>query len=155
METKVDWDKTFASWRPSHGAELVSDPEEIDAIIRILQTYSDAGKRLQYFASKDSSVAVTKNNLQKDGLGDYELLEILLAQISEHRRIWNTHLEDKDRKTVETGFKPPAKDVLRYVKFQFNVKGKSWKNPKTVKEIFINYHDSTIEVKVIYEEKKS
>jgi hypothetical protein len=146
----VDWDRTFKGWRCSVGAAPVSSSDDLKLFHSRLAGFVNRG--IDYFASSGESVLEITGYLEADEIDAYELLDEFLKQLAVHKYLWETHLDMKDRTTFESGFFVSKAQVLRYVKWQFMIPRKQWKNGGIIKSLRLNYHPVRgLKVEVIYE----
>jgi hypothetical protein len=147
----INWEETIKKWKPSEG-----DCEPIDKASPIISGVCDVMKQC-LMKEKDSMVELlglrTKQDVSKDSLSKWELLDLGSAQLNEHKNAWKTHIKkDSTTNNMTVEFPVVVSKVphLRY--FKIIIKDGKTKvfDPKNVKQVFLDYHQAKDSIEVIY-----
>jgi len=145
MSGKVNWEATLLSWKCSDGAQLVTDHLLVkalgEALIFVVNEYSGTV----------NPTVETLTALQLEKIGKYELIEKVAEQLSEHKKTWETHLEQKGNAVYELPYWSEGSSSLRYFKVIFKNEH-ALKNFKNIKNVTISYHPAKNTTEVIFYE---
>lgn len=148
---EINWDKTkVCEWEPSrrHTSPIVciNTIESIAVALEHLMVSECTGDMMDVFKVKMA--------MWQDKVSIWDLLELGAKQIRQHRKVWETHLNEKT-KTGNFGVEFPigVKSIphLRYFKVLFTNGSKGISPPSILKKFSYSYHEATKPIEVIYE----
>lgn len=140
----IRWQEIIEVWTSSDSTAPVNDDEAIGELCALLSVVAKGTDRPVITLYGVPMMSISFKQLQEDGYEKRELFGLLLAQLSEHKKIWRVISQNKREEETahiyETFFIHEADEVIRYVKFKFPRLGNPLKGPTNLKNIDLDYH---------------
>ncbi|MGR3318058.1 MAG: hypothetical protein ACUZ8O_06210 [Candidatus Anammoxibacter sp.] len=157
MVKKIGWNKTLKKWKFSENAKIINDRNEIGKILKLLNFAADNFNNVKiglFQVNPLEKIDRIFDIIDDEILQDRILIEAS-RQLNEHNQLARTHLDLEREKhgwlTYEMPFVLIVKDQVKYFKFQFSNNQNVLDKPEKLNKIYMNYHETKLNLEVFYE----